>query len=97
MGQSTVILYKKSKVMTITILGLKIWTSGLKIINHFSKCMSGRLSVRISVEKHQSVIINKFATNILLVGLCRYNPTPKNNDQEVGVTAGRTLVRLARP
>lgn len=88
MSQSIVILYKKSKMMKIKILGLKIWTSGLKIINTFSKCMSGCLSVRISVEKHRSFIINKFATNIPLVGLFRYNPTSKNNDQEVGVTAG---------
>lgn len=93
MGQSTVKLYEKSKVKTITISGLKSWTSELKIINYFSKCTSGCLSVRISVEKYRSIIINKFATNIPLVGLYRYNPTPKNNDQEVSVAAGRTLVR----
>lgn len=55
--------------------------------------MFGCLSVRISVEKHRSIIINKFATNIPLVGLYRYNPTQKNKDQEVSVTADQTLVR----
>lgn len=93
MGQSTAILHKKSKVIKTRILGLKIWTSELKIINYFSKFMSGCLSVRISLEKHRSIIINKFATNIPLVGLYRYNPTPKSNEKEVSVTVGRTLVR----